>query len=437
MMITIPQEILEKFETLLGENKIPTNKYNLFKKWLKYYLDFCHKYKHDSQNIDSLPLFINKLRVKKQSKQQQKQGYDAVLIYYKIFNIHPVWSQKIESGAVEEKIVPYNKVASVDTSHWRSVYKKLNGEIKVRHYSPKTYKAYSTWVGKFQRFVKSKPLEQLLVEDVKEFLTFQAVEHKVSASSQNQAFNALLFFFRNILKKEFGKVEGVVREKRTPYIPVVLSRKEVDLIISKLRYPFNFMTKLLYGCELRLSECTNIRVNNLNFDAMILTIHDGKGKKDRTLPLPEAIFADLKKQVEVVKRLHRKDLDADYAGVFLFNAIGKKYINAGKEFPWQWLFPAKELTYVEETSEYRRSHLHDRHVQKAIKSAVNRVQLTKRATPHTFRHSFASHLLQANYDIRTIQKMLGHSDVRTTMIYTHTVPSQTKKELKSPLDFKK
>ncbi|MEN8212320.1 MAG: integron integrase [Thermodesulfobacteriota bacterium] len=435
MMIKIPQEILQKFETLLERDKIPTNKHIFFKKWLRYYLDFCHKYKHHPKNIDSLPLFINKLRVKKQSKQQQKQAYDSILIYFKIFNIHPNWSQNEKTGQVREKITPFNQATSVDNDPWRSVYKKLSDEIKVRHYSPKTYKAYSTWAGKFQNFVNNKSLEQLSVEDVKKFLTYLAVEQKVSASSQNQAFNALLFFFRNILKKEFGKVDGVVRAKRKPYIPVVLSREEVDLVISKLRYPYNLMVKLLYGCGLRLSECTNIRIHNLNFDAMILTIHDGKGKKDRTLPLPAVILSDLKKQVNVVKRVHLNDLDDDYAGVFMFNAMEKKSKNAGKEFPWQWLFPAKELTYVAEAGEYRRSHLHDRHVQKAIKSAVNRVQLTKRATAHTFRHSFASHLLQANYDIRTIQKMLGHSDVRTTMIYTHTVPSQTKKELKSPLDF--
>lgn len=182
---------------------------------MRYYLDFCHKYKHDPQNIDSLPLFINKLRDKKQSRQQQKQAYNSVLIYFKIFNIHPDWSQKEEAREVKEEIVQYNQAASVEVAPWGSVYKKLSDEIKVRHYSPKTYKAYSTWVGKFQSFVKNKPLEQLLVDDVKNFLTFLAVEQKVSASSQNQAFNALLFFFRNMLKKEFGKVDGVVRAKKT------------------------------------------------------------------------------------------------------------------------------------------------------------------------------------------------------------------------------
>ncbi|OGR23513.1 MAG: integron integrase [Desulfobacterales bacterium RIFOXYA12_FULL_46_15] len=336
--------------------------------------------------------------------------------------------------AVREEIEPYDKNNVVLDDNWKSVYTRLRDEIKVRHYSPKTYKAYSTWVYKFQRFVNKKEFEELSSGDVKQFLTYLAVEQNVSASSQNQAFNALLFFFRNILKKEFGKIDGVVRAKRRPYIPVVLSREEVDLIILKLRYPYDLIVKLLYGCGLRLFECMNIRMNSLNFDARILTVHDGKGKKDRSLPLPEIILPELLQQVEEVKKIHLQDIENAHAGVFMFDAIEKKYKNAGREFVWQWLFPAKELTYVSETKEYRRSHLHERHVQKAIQSVVKRVQLTKRATAHTFRHSFASHLLQANYDIRTIQELLGHSDVRTTMIYTHTIQSRTLKEMKSPLD---
>jgi integron integrase len=317
---------------------------------------------------------------------------------------------------------------------WVAVYTRLANDIQVRHYSPKTLKAYTQWVRHFQTFTRSKNPASLSSADVREFLTSLAVDRKVSASTQNQAFNALLFCYRHVLNKEFGKVEGVVRAKRKPYVPVVLSREEIEAILQHLPHPYDLVVKLLYGCGLRLSECLQLRVHCFNFDAGILTIHDGKGGKDRTVPLPATILPELRAQLESLKDLHKRDLERNYVGVFLVNVLENKYKNAAKEFIWQWFFPAKQLTYLQKTEEYRRYHLHATHLQKAIKEAVGEARIYKRASAHTFRHSFASHLLQANYDIRTIQELLGHSDVRTTMIYTHTVKSVTIKEAKSPLD---
>ena len=261
-----------------------------------------------------------------------------------------------------------------------------------------------------------------------------AVKKEVSVSSQNQAFNALLFFFRHVLKNEFGDMKDIPRAKRRQYIPAVLTRDEIDSIIASLSNPYNLVVNLLYGCGLRLTECLDLRVQNFNFETCMLTIH-GKGKKVRTVPLPEIIIPDLKAHLESVIDLHEKDLNAGYAGTFLFDSLDKKYKNASRELVWQFFFPAKILTLFPDTQEYRCYHLHESHVRKAIRRAVKKNKIGKRASAHTFRHSFASHLLQANYDIRTIQELLGHSDVRTTMIYTHTIKSQTIKEAKSPLDF--
>ena len=435
-MIKIPDALLIKYDQLLVKSGVPPREYAAYKKWLRFYLDFCKKYNHPYAGTESLSLFCDKLKEKRQNDAQRLQAQLAVKLYYSGLNT----KQREPGGTVSHQVHHTRENTSdyapnKESDPWRIVIEALNNEIMVRHYSKKTLKAYSLWAEKFRYFTKDKLPENLSPDDVKDFLTFLAVTKKVSASSQNQAFNALLFFFRHVLKKEFGKIEGVVRAKRKPYIPVVLSWEEIDRILQNLQYPYDLVVKLLYGCGLRLSECMKLRIHNFNFDHHVLTIHDGKGKKDRTVPLPESISDVLKDQVNRVIELHESDLKSGYAGVFMPDSLEEKYKNAPRELIWQWFFPAKTLTFIAETNELRRYHLHETHVQKAIKQAVNKSKLLKRASAHTFRHSFASHLLAANYDIRTIQEMLGHSDVRTTMIYTHTVRSRTVKESKSPLDF--
>ncbi len=318
---------------------------------------------------------------------------------------------------------------------WHEEFVNLTNNLKLRHYSPKTLKAYTHWVRKLQAFTQSKPPQNLVVEDVKRFLTDLAVVNEVSASTQNQAFNALLYFFRHVLKKEFGKVDGVVRARRKRTIPIILTREEVDTVISRLEAPFDLVTKLLYGCGLRISECLQLRVGCLNFELRILTVYDGKGQKDRTVPLPESIVEEIRRHLQVVSDIHQTDIANGYAGVFLPKQLEKKYRKAPREYVWQWLFPAKRLTRVQDTGEFRRFHMYPAQVSTALKAAVQLSAIPKRVNAYTFRHSFASHLLLANYDIRTIQELLGHDDVRTTRIYTHTVPGRTHKERRSPLDF--
>ena len=237
------------------------------------------------------------------------------------------------------------------------------------------------------------------------------------------------------LRPVVGATATVVRARRTRYIPVVLSREEVARILSEMSAPHLLVVQLLYGCGLRMSECLNLRVHCFNFDDAVLTIHDGKGKKDRTVPLPKSLIPELKAHMEKVVNLHEKDLAAGYAGVFMPGALDRKWKSAAREFIWQWFFPARTLTLIPEENERRRYHMHESELQKALRAAARKARIPKRVTCHTFRHTFASHLLAANYDVRTIQQMLGHSDIRTTMIYTHTIPSRTLKEQVSPLDF--
>jgi site-specific recombinase XerD len=227
---------------------------------------------------------------------------------------------------------------------WIAAYTRLANDIQVRHYSPKTLKAYTQWVRHVQTWTRSQDPASLSSADVREFLTLLAVDRKVSASTQNQAFNALLFVYRHVLHKEFGKVEGVVRAKRKPYVPVVLSREEIATILQSWPPPYDLVVKLLYGCGLRLSECLQLRVSCLNVDAGVLTIHDGKGGKDRTVPLPATMLPELRAQLASLKDLHPRDLERDYAGVLLVNAVERKYTHAAKALIWQWCFPATQLT---------------------------------------------------------------------------------------------
>ncbi len=317
---------------------------------------------------------------------------------------------------------------------WDTIIARLADEIKTMHYSRETLKHYADWSRKFQSYLKHKAPAELSSEDVKSYLTYLAVKCKVASSTQNQAFNALLFLFRHVLKKDFGDHHDVPRAKKTNYIPTILSRPEIDSVLEHLYHPFKLVALLQYGCGLRISEGIKLRVKDFNFETGMLTIR-GKGEKVRTVPIPKKIEPDLHAQLERVKQVHEEDLKEGYAGVFLDDQLEKKYPRASKDFIWQWLLPRESLTIIAKTGERRRYHLHKTKVQDALFAAVRKAKLTKRVTSHTFRHSYATHLLQAGYDLRTIQKLLGHADIRTTMIYLHCVPGRPEKEVKSPLDF--
>ncbi len=431
-MRDIPSDILKQFSAMLKKRSVPAVAQSYYLKWLRYYLGYCAKYSLPDTSSKILSQFLQKLRDKNQTDAQQKQAGHAISLYLDMtratarlqsvsecppsVQTHPLNPFPLAEGkrfkgpqqpandetkpppapaAVIRQPVIFKRysVTGAAKTQWQEAIAEMTAVIKTKHYSAKTLKSYSHWVWKFQSYRKDTNPLSLGSEDVKAFLTWLAVSCKVSASSQNQAFNAILFFFRQVLKKDFGEIRDVVRAKRRPYIPVVLSREEVATVIGHLYPPYDLIVKTMYGCGLRLFECIKLRVHNFNFDAGVLTIHDGKGQKDRTVPLPQSIMPALLAQLELLKKLHDRDLAAGYAGVFLDHLLEKKYKNAAKEFIWQWFFPQKTLTFVEGSNEQRRYHVHESHVQKAIRATVLKAKLTKRVSSHTFRHSFATHLL--------------------------------------------
>ncbi|MFH0783967.1 MAG: phage integrase N-terminal SAM-like domain-containing protein, partial [Pseudomonadota bacterium] len=404
-MLAIPENVLTRFNEVLKQRAVPESVHLYYRRWLRYFLDFCEKYPPPASKSEQVRQFIEKLKSKKQSPQQCSQAAHAVSLFFELQqplnyrpsalsegrHLQPAQSAKAQvtksavtggiglpampTAAVAEPSPSFNPLGGKRYNEWRCLEKTnspawdhaielLAAEIKVRHYSRKTLKTYADWGRKFQRHVTDKPPEELTSLDVKEFLTHLAVKQRVASSTQNQAFNALLFLFRHVLKKDFGDQRDVPRAKKSKYIPVVLSRPEIDAIISQLEYPFDIVVGLLYGCGLRLFECIGLRVQNFNFAEGILTVH-GKGDKDRTLPLPQRLIPKLETQLAVVSKLHDKDLAAGYAGVFLIDSLEKKYPAAAKEFIWQWFFPQKELTPIPGTKEQRRYHLHESHVQEA------------------------------------------------------------------------
>jgi integron integrase len=289
----------------------------------------------------------------------------------------------------------------------------------VRHLSRRTEKAYAGWIVRFIRFHAMRHPRDLGPEEVAAFLNHLAVRGKVSAATQNQALSALLFLYRRVLEIDLPWLDGLVRAKPSQRLPVVLSRAEVRRVLAEMHGVTALMALLMYGSGLRVLECCRLRVKDVDFDRRQITVRGGKGAKDRATFLPAAAESALRRQLAAVGDLHAADLLRGAGWVELPDAYARKAPEAGRELPWQWLIPATRTYLHRETGQRRRHHLHESVVQRAFRDAVRRAGLTKAASCHSLRHSFATHLLEDGKDIRTIQELLGHKDVATTMIYTH------------------
>jgi integron integrase len=342
---------------------------------------------------------------------------------------HPVQEAIAKTDGFRDRVIP----GEVERQ-FSELVEAVKTEIRTRHYSYRTETAYLDWVRRFIAFHNyANPSGLDAPTAVKTYLDYLAVEREVAASTQNQALNALVFFYGQVLRKPLGEMEEFTRAKRPRRLPEVMTRDEVQTLLSQMSGITGLMAGVMYGSGLRLMECVRLRVKDIDFAQHQIMVRDGKGQKDRVTMLPERFAAPLQEHLVRVKAIYEQDLAQGTAEVYIWPALGRKYPNAGKEWIWQYVFPAKSLSVDPRSGKVRRHHINENLLQKAVKEAAARAAINKQVSCHTLRHSFATHLLEARYDIRTVQELLGHANVVTTMIYTHVL-NRPGLSVKSPAD---
>ena len=320
----------------------------------------------------------------------------------------------------------------MEEHHPMKLLNQVRDAIRVKHYSYRTEQAYVGWIKRYIYFHDERHPSEMGAPEVEAFLTHLVVEGNVAASTQNQALSALLFLYRKVLHQDLGPVDAL-RAKRPKRLPTVLTKEETLRLIACLTGTHRLMAKLIYGSGMRLMECLRLRVKDLEFERRAIIVRDGKGAQDRVTVLPDRLILLLQEHLQRVKALHEQDLARGYGAVYLPDALARKYPSAHKEWIWQYVFPANRLSVDPRSGVVRRHHLHESSLQKAVKEAARLAGIVKPVSPHTLRHCFATHLLESHCDIRTVQELLGHKDVKTTMIYTHVL-NQGGLAVRSPLD---
>ena len=408
-------DTMQDFKAYLLKMRMTTPKaVDFYLHWVRQFHRFSRKSVGASVSGEEIDAYLKQLS-KKHEEWQVDQAAQAIKLYQFFETRHKSATAKINIGNNEQ---------------WKAVAEDMRNVLRLKHRSMHTERVYMAWVRRFYAYIKGKSPYRLKTDDVKNFMTFLAVERKVSASTQNQAFNALLFLFRHSLDKEIEDIAEAVRTKR---LPVVLTKSEINRLFEKMQGTNLLMARTIYGCGLRLAECVRLRVKDIDFEREALTVRAGKGDKDRETVLPASLKSDLHAHLKAIRRVYDSDRETDTPGVLIPGALERKYPLAGKEWSWFWVFPSYRKSVDPKTGTVRRHHVHQSNLQKAIKSAGRQAEIHKRITVHTLRHSFATHMLERGYDIRTIQDLLGHMDLRTTMIYTHVV-SKNRHGVVSPLD---
>jgi integron integrase len=409
---------MEQFKSyLLSKNLIDEKKAGFYVSWVNQFYTFCKKRPSDTITTEDIEGYLKHLSRSREDWQVDQAS--------KAINLYQYFKDRENTTR--------NKEGQGVSTQWKAVAEEMQKMLRLMHRSYRTEQAYISWVRRFYLFMKGRSPYSLEAKDVKDFMTYLAVERDVAISTQNQAFNAILFLFRYILDKKIDDISDAIRAKKNKRLPVVLTKSEIGRLFGKLSGVHLLMAKVIYGCGLRLRECLQLRVKDIDFERKAVTIRSGKGDKDRETVLPESLKETLHEQFNKARKVYEKDRKNNAPGVQLPNALERKYPNAGKEWAWFWVFPSGTLSVDPLTKIVRRHHLYSDVLQKNIRHAGILAKIPKHITVHTLRHSFATHLLEKGYDIRTIQDLLGHKDLNTTMIYTH-IMSKNKLGITSPLD---
>ncbi len=415
------QTVLDGYAKFLLEKDLAPLKHQPhLVRWARDFLLFAHE--HGGYTFEqTLDMFLAEVGARAGVKPWQiQQAADAVRIY------RYQYRRASDDGEGGIPAAGLNDNAAMSA--------RLRQVIRLRHYAKSTEKAYLHWTWRFLEYRLGAGCEGApAAGDAKAFLTRLAMVEKVSASTQNQAFSALLLLFREVLRTDLDEMAQTVRAKRGRKLPTVLSVAEVQALLAAVEPEYQLMVKLLYGGGLRLMELMRLRVKDLDFDAGLVMVHSGKGDKDRTTLLPASLHADLRAHLAEVRGLHEKDLSQGHGEAPLPDALARKYPSAGREWGWQYVFPANRIAVDPADGKVRRYHLHEKTLQAAVRRAVQKAGIAKHASVHTLRHSFATHLLLNGTDIREIQELLGHNSLETTMVYTHVV-REFKTKARSPLD---
>lgn len=446
--VSATQRFWNAFQACVEENRVGSDRSVFYVRWAQAFVRFMPDKRLRDRSRQDIEAFLIDLRQRPGiTDWQVRQAEHALKMLYEVFlpgyaperTPKPIQETEEErpakgldpgTGSFRDRVVP-GEVERL----FSPLLDAIKTEIRTRHYSIRTETAYVDWVRRFIAFhgyADPKGLDATAA--VKEYLDYLAVQREVAASTQNQALNALVFFYNCVLHKPFGEMETFVRAKRPQRLPEVMTRDEVEALLACMEGVTALMAGLMYGGGLRLMECVRLRVMEIDFARHQIMVRDGKGQKDRVTMLSERFAAPLQEHLARVKALYEEDRGKGVPGVYMWPAMARKYPRAASEWKWQYVFPAKSLSVDPRSAIVRRHHINEGLVQKAVKEAAARAGLNRRISCHTLRHSFATHLLEARYDIRTVQELLGHADVATTMIYTHVL-NRPGLSVRSPADF--